>query len=458
MLLMGALVPHPPLIVPEVGGDSVQGVRATDQALRSLFQQIDALQPETVVIFSPHGPVFQDGIGIRGSETLHGDLRRFGARQKWCWKNDRDLAEMISHHAMANGITCMMLDDDELERYGMESCLDHGVLVPLSFLSSKISLVATGMGFLPREDLYKFGQAVGKAIDASGRRTVVIASGDLSHCLTEDAPAPYAAEGGLLDKAIVSLIKEADWDGLFHLDSSLVEKGAECGFRTLLMLLGVMDERRITSELLSYEGPFGVGYAVARFFADGTVSSSLQRWQTERRQAMLQRRESESPFVRLARLTIESNVLGTPMPRINLPPSDVASAGVFVSIKKLGELRGCIGTIEPVHSSIEEEIAANAIAAAFHDPRFDPIEKEELEELVFSVDLLMPPEAVDGIDELEPKKYGVIVKHAGRSGLLLPDLDGVDTPEQQVDIARRKAGIPVHAELELFRFRVERFY
>lgn len=460
MLLLGALVPHPPLLVREVGGDEVQKVQKTETAMKMLSIQIEALQPETIVIISPHGPVFQDGIAIRGGAALYGNLRQFGAKQEWSWPSDQALAESIVHHAMEKGITCMMLDDADFENFKMSPRLDHGVLVPLSFLRQSVSLVAMGMGFLPREELYTMGQAIGKAIEDTGRKTIVLASGDLSHCLTAEAPVPYAPEGKTMDDTIVSMISAGDWEGLYRLDPALVEKGAECGYRTLLMLLGVLDTHRATPEVLSYEGPFGVGYAVARFtpVTYGTETSLLERWQSERRETMRQRRENESPLVHLARLTVESNVLGTPMPAVNLPTMEPAAAGVFVSIKKLGELRGCIGTVEPVQPSIEEEIRANAIAAAFHDPRFDPIEDQELEELVYSVDVLMPPEPIDGIEALDPKRYGVIVRYKGRSGLLLPDLEGVETPEQQVDIARRKAGISPDAALELSRFRVERFY
>ncbi|MDP2660144.1 MAG: AmmeMemoRadiSam system protein A, partial [Dehalococcoidia bacterium] len=118
---------------------------------------------------------------------------------------------------------------------------------------------------------------------------------------------------------------------------------------------------------------------------------------------------------------------------------------------------GCIGTIEPCCPSLAEEAIANAISSATRDPRFLPVEERELEELAYSVDVLSPPEPIDGLHQLDPRRYGVVVERGYRRGLLLPDLDGVDTPEQQVEIARRKAGILPDAAVHLYRFQVQRF-
>jgi len=167
------------------------------------------------------------------------------------------------------------------------------------------------------------------------------------------------------------------------------------------------------------------------------------------------------PLVQLAKDTIENYVRqGTTIQ----PPKELASemekqAGAFVSIHKHGMLRGCIGTIEPTQANVAQEVIQNAISAATRDPRFPPIGPEELADLEIKVDVLGEPEPVDGLEELDPKRYGVIVKSARdwRRGLLLPDLEGVDTAEYQVDIARRKAGIRPDEAIELYRFEVIRY-
>ncbi|HEX2953307.1 MAG TPA: AmmeMemoRadiSam system protein A [Bacillota bacterium] len=461
MLLMGALTPHPPIILPEIGHDSTKEVEATSKAFQRLGEEIRQLEPETVVIFSPHGPVFQDGMGIRGGERLAGDLSQFGAKQRWQWPNDRELAEAIAEEAVAEGIYTMVLSEDT-RRYDVNPALDHGVLVPMSMLNlPNVSLVAMGMAFLPREELYAFGKAVAQAIEKTGRRTVVIASGDLSHCLKPGAPSPYHPKGEEFDQTLVGLIREGRLREILSMDPDLVEKGAECGYRTILMLLGVMDARNVEAKLLSYEGPFGVGYAIASFHPGqlGSSGSLLADMMKARSEAVTKRRAAESPFVRLARLTVESRVKGTDAPGgDNLPEAADKRAGVFVSIKKHGELRGCIGTIEPVQKNVESEIRANAVSAAFRDPRFNPIDEDELDDLVYSVDLLNPPEPIDDISDLDPNRYGVIVSRGGRSGLLLPNLEGIDSAEEQVAIAKRKAGIATDEDVDLQRFTVERYY
>ena len=141
-----------------------------------------------------------------------------------------------------------------------------------------------------------------------------------------------------------------------------------------------------------------------------------------------------------------------------LPPESAKRAGVFVSLKKKGQLRGCIGTILPTQVDAAREIIRNAVSAATEDPRFDPVVASELDELEVSVDILGNPERVDSIDKLDPKRYGVIVRHGGRSGVLLPDLEGIDSANEQVSIACRKAGIYPDQTVELYRFEVIRHH
>ncbi len=168
---------------------------------------------------------------------------------------------------------------------------------------------------------------------------------------------------------------------------------------------------------------------------------------------------SESAPVALARRSLEHYLAGKgylPTPS-GLPAELQGQAGVFVSLKKRGELRGCIGTFAPTQPDIAAEIIHNAVSAGTQDPRFRPVEAAELPELDISVDILSTPERVDGLAALDPKKYGVIVRRGRRSGLLLPDLAGVDTVEEQVGIAMQKAGIASGEEIELYRFTVTRY-
>lgn len=164
-------------------------------------------------------------------------------------------------------------------------------------------------------------------------------------------------------------------------------------------------------------------------------------------------------FVRLAKDTVEEFIRnGNVIPGPSSPAPEMdAKAGVFVSLKIRGQLRGCIGTFQPTTETISEEIIQNAISAATRDPRFLPVRQEELDDLEYSVDVLSEPEKIQSKKELDPKKYGVIIKSGERKGLLLPDLEGVDTVDEQISIASMKAGIYVGEEIELYRFEVKRY-
>ena len=170
--------------------------------------------------------------------------------------------------------------------------------------------------------------------------------------------------------------------------------------------------------------------------------------------------KTEYPLVQLARRAIEEYVRHRRTIEATGALGDLGKkrAGAFVSLHKHGQLRGCIGTIENVYGDLEHEIIQNAISAATRDPRFPPVRADELDDLEISVDVLGVPERVAGLEDLDPRIYGVIVERGSRRGLLLPDLEGIDTPEEQVDIALRKAWIEPHEPYRLYRFRVDRYH
>ncbi len=169
----------------------------------------------------------------------------------------------------------------------------------------------------------------------------------------------------------------------------------------------------------------------------------------------------KSPHAHLARLTIEKYIRNGQI--IDVPPDTPSEllekrAGVFVTLHKHGRLRGCIGTFMPTQENIAKEIIRNAIAAATEDPRFPPVEEEELPEIEISVDVLSEPEEVEDIEELDPKKYGIIVESGFKRGLLLPDIEGVDTVEEQIEITKRKAGIYPGEPIKIYKFTVKRYH
>jgi len=458
------VAPHPPILLPEIGGRNAKKVTATFQAMEKFVDRIIRSGAEVIVIMSPHAPVFRDGIAINGSNVLTGDLRHFWADLEFEYNNDMELTREIINQARRQGIVAFELDDGIAAEYGVSTKLDHGVLVPVYFLDKAgldLPMVSISMGLLPFEELYAFGTAIQKAADIQEKKTALIASGDLSHRLTRGAPAGYSPQGAVFDRTIVELLKNKDFRGIINIDRNMAEEAGECGLRTIIMMLGALDGREVDAEILSYEGPFGVGYLVATFAPRGGGRESLLEQMAGERQAKIQsRRTGESLLVALARKALETYVNeGRKIkPDTGVSPLLQEPAGVFVSLKKHGQLRGCIGTVMPTTENVGYEIVNNAISAGTMDPRFEPVRPEELDDLVYSVDVLKPPEPVESLDQLDVKRYGVIVRSGRRSGLLLPNLEGIDTVEQQVAIARQKAGIGPDEPVRLERFEVIRYY
>ncbi|WP_027718454.1 AmmeMemoRadiSam system protein A [Desulfovirgula thermocuniculi] len=463
-VVAGGVCPHPPVMVPEVGGRDAEVVVSSQKAMLELGRRLRDSGAQVVALISPHGPVFRDAVAVWALERLAGDLAPFGARQvRFEVENDLALARAVQEEAAALEVNVVLLDKKTARSYGLTPDLDHGTVVPLYFLRRAgvdWPLLPVGMSFLPRPKLYAFGAALARAAARLGRKLAVLASGDLSHRLTPDAPAGFDPRGAEFDREIVRLVGAADAEGVLGIEETLASRAGECGLRSIIMALGAFDGLSVKAEVLSYEGPFGVGYLVAHLAPGGEDPARrlLERLAERAQQARRARREREGFLVRVARRALENYFAGKEEreEEKEIPPEFARRAGVFVSLHKEGQLRGCIGTVTPQHKNIVEEVAANALAAALRDPRFPPVTADELADLEIKVDVLSPPEPVQGPQDLDPKKYGVIVKSGGRQGLLLPDIEGVDTVEEQLEIARKKAGIGPGEPVQLYRFTVER--
>lgn len=450
------IVPHPPLIVPEVGRGKEEGVAKTRDSLLEVAARIARLRPDTIIVFSPHSILYADYIHISPGDRAKGSLARFGARTVTEAEYDVGLVRALCARCDEAGIPAGTLGE-------RDPSFDHGTLVPLHFINRRYKgykLVRISLSGLPREDHYRFGMLLREAVDELGRDAVLVASGDLSHKLREDGPYGFAPEGPRLDEALTGVMRSGDFGGFLSLPAALTQAGADCGLLSFVMMAGALDRTAVRPELLSYEGPFGVGYAVAAFEVLGPDESRcfLEGHRARQAEAVSARRARESAYVRLARSVLEEYVRTGRMPPLprDLPAEMTESrAGTFVSIKKHGLLRGCIGTIEPTRACVAEEIRHNAVSAGTKDPRFGPVRPEELGELVYSVDILSPAEPAS-METLDPERYGVIVTSGYRRGLLLPNLEGVTSAGQQVEIALQKAGISPDEGYALERFEVVR--
>lgn len=454
------MVPHPPLIIPEIGRGKENGIEKTINAYHEVARRLVEHKPETIVLISPHQILYSDYFHISPGNSAKGDFGRFMAGQ----------VEMeVSYDTEFVKELCTFADERDIPAGTLgerDKSLDHGTMVPLYFVNKywkDYKLVRIGLSGMPLAMHYELGQCIKEVADKLGRNVAIIASGDLSHKLMEDGPYGYSKEGPEYDSRVMDVMERAAFNELLDFSEYFMESAAECGHRSFVIMAGALDERAVEAERLSYEGPFGVGYGICTYEPKGQDGGRnfKQQFENVLQVRLAKQRKDEDAYVSLARRTIEEYITMGKTP--NMPselPEEMQSkqAGVFVSIKRDGRLRGCIGTIEATQSSIAKEIVANAISAATRDPRFSPIKQAELPWLTISVDVLGDTEKISSTNELDVKRYGVIVTRGRRRGLLLPNLEGVDTVEEQIAIAKQKAGIAEDEPVEMERFEVVRHY
>lgn len=466
MSISGAyILPHPPVLISEVGMGEQYKAKDTLEAIKRVAKEIAMIKPKTIIVISPHGPLFSDAITIRDDELLNGDLSAFQAGQiRMSKRNDFDLKEDIIIEAMENGIPIARINDDLTQRFNIEKDLDHSVLVPLHFIDKEYSdykLVSINYGFLSSSELYKFGICIRNVIEHKNKEIVVIASGDLSHKLEDNDNYSFSESGAEFDRLYQKLILDKDVVSAINLDDSLCEQAGECGKKSIDVLLGVLESHDFDVERYSYEHPFGVGYSIIAYknIKRDNTRKLLESIIVDKENKLKKIQDNEGEYVRLARKAIEKYIFKGK--KIALPKGldhklESTCAGVFVSLKTDSGLRGCIGTTTPIYKNLGEEIIENAIKSATQDSRFDIVDKSELCSLIISVDVLSKPEYIDDITLLDPKKYGIIVEFDYKRGLLLPDLDGINKVDEQIKIALNKGGINPHDKYKMYRFTVER--
>ena len=376
----GFMVPHPPLIIPDVGGGEEKKIQKTIDAYQRAAETIGRLQPETIVLLSPHQTMYADYFHISPGQGARGDFGQFRARGTSMEVSyDTEFVRALCETAQEAGLPAGTLGEREKK-------LDHGTMVPLYFVNqywAGYRLVRIGLSGLPLAAHYRLGQCIRAAAQFLGRNTAVIASGDLSHKLKEEGPYGYQAEGPVYDARIMDVMGRGAFGELLEFSEDFCEKAAECGHRSFTILAGSFDRTGVEAEQLSYEGPFGVGYGVCTYRPCGNdeTRNFLEQYEEKERVKLLARREREDAYVRLARYTIETFVGTGKLPEMpkELPEELYHSrAGAFVSLKEDGRLRGCIGTIQAVRESLADEIMHNAVSACSEDPRFSPVEAWEV--------------------------------------------------------------------------------
>ena len=462
-IVSAAMVPHPPLIIPQVGRGQEKAIGHTIESYQKAAELLASHKPETIVVLTPHSVMYGDYFHISPGKNAKGSFAQFQAGE---------VAFSVAYDTEFVAELCRRADGEGLHagtRGERDAKLDHGTMVPLYFLREacggeiRSRIVRIGLSGLPYHDHYRLGMLIRETAEHLGRKTAIVASGDLSHRLKPDGPYGFKEEGPVYDRRVMDVMGRAAFGELFEFVPDFCESAGECGHRSMLILAGCFDGLRVEGDRLSYEGPFGVGYGVCTYLPEGEdPERHFLAEYANRQKAMLDtKKRKEDAYVRLARKSLEAYVLRGET--IDVPdglPGEMTAhkAGAFVSLKKDGQLRGCIGTISATTQSIAHEIIQNAISACAHDPRFEPVAPEELDGLLYSVDILAEAEDIDSPQMLDVKRYGVIVTSGHKRGLLLPNLDGIDTVEEQIAIAKRKAGIRDNEKVSLKRFEVIRHH
>ena len=421
---------------------------ASSDQLKSMIEQLvddKAAKEDVIGLVSPHagyiysGAVagatiskikFKDTFIIMGPNHT-GTGKPFSIMTNGAWKTPLGEVEIDSELGKQILATSRHLEEDHIAHQ-----YEHSIEVQLPFLQhfkKDIRFVPILFAHSTAATYKEIGREIAQAVRDLNQEVVIIASSDMTHYESQESA---QRKDNQAIEAILDLNEDELLKRVAELDISM------CGYAPTVSLISAARELGATgAELVRYQtsgdttGDYSsvVGYA-------GIIISRM------------------SPLVRLAKKAVETHVKeGKTLKPAKLTPEMKKKAGVFVSIHKFDELRGCIGTFEPTRKNVAEEIIVNAISSATRDPRFPPVAPDELDHLDYSVDVLTTPKPVASKDQLDPRKYGVIVEAGFRRGLLLPDLEGVDTVDYQIDICRQKAGIAPDEPIKLYRFEVKRY-
>ncbi len=444
-VVFAGLMPHAPVLVPSVGGEYCGQLEDTSAALAALGRRMVAARPDSLVVLSPHSPMRAGTVGLWTTSPLRGSFEAFGAKQ--------ERIRLPLDRALVNGI------EEQCARRSLGSWpiargpLDHGAMVPLFHLVAAGwdgPTCVVGLADLDGCLLDELGEAIAAAALALGRRIALVASGDLSHRLTATAPCGYAPEGERFDKTFIELLASGAPDAIRRVDTNLRSLAAEDGVAPTRAALAATGYATTGRTVLSYEGPFGVGYGVA-VLSDPAAVSAIPA--APARGSTI---TDIADLPQVARQAVASAFVGGP----ETPPYAAAGPlkvplGVFVTIHTVDhELRGCRGAPIPGQPDLVASTWRHAREAAFDDPRFPALEASELPNVRFTVSVLSPPERVGSIAALDPVKYGVLVTSTDghRRGLLLPGIKGIDSAAEQVRLAQAKAGISPREAVMLQRF------
>ncbi|MFZ5365579.1 MAG: AmmeMemoRadiSam system protein B [Patescibacteria group bacterium] len=258
-LVFAAVAPHPPIIIPAIGKQNITEVQKTIDSLKELNKKLLAAEPETIIVISPHGEFFTDSFNINTNSVYEANFEAFGDfTTKLTFNPDLEFINRFKERVETKLPVFLSQHEN----------LDHGVAVPLYYLTAglkDLKIVPINYCLLSHQKHLEFGKELKEAIFDTDKKIAIIASGDLSHRLSLDAPAGFSKRAKEFDKKLIKLMKEKKINNILNIDPELIEEAAECGLRSFLILLGIVEHMNYEFEVLSYEAPFGVGYLVGEF-------------------------------------------------------------------------------------------------------------------------------------------------------------------------------------------------
>ena len=478
-LLKGYLMPHAPAFIDSIGGDRLHQVAATRDAMYKVAEEIAQLEPDLIIVISPHGPIFSDAIAIYDQNTYFGNFKAFGEYNlQYNFIKDQEFINSFNRYNSQERGDFYCLRESQLKSFKIPTELDHGVLVPLHFINERyknFKLVAMSYGSFSYHRLMKNGELLSDFIHQVDKKVVVIASGDMSHALKDSGPYAYHEDGEKFDQELKLRLTQNKPYEIFKFPQEIIENAKECGLRSYALLMGALNPYRLETKVFSYEGPYGVGYLVAAFEMVGeNDEDEVEGISNYFKHRLDEIRKNEDEIVTFARRVIETFVTTGKRPVViyrneSIWINDQAlignkykqlsqiERGCFVSLHMDGSLRGCIGTIAATESNVLYEISKNAVASCSKDNRFNPVELEELDRLEIKVDILSELKPIVSLDQLNPRTFGVVVRKGYKQGVLLPDLEGINTVEQQLEVASHKGGFSVDEIEEILCFSVDRY-
>jgi len=260
MLVFSAICPHPPLLIPEIGKENLKQVQKTQKAMKKLEEIFYARKVDSVVIISPHQDLIPDAFAINLAEKFEVDFKEFGDfSTRLSFKSNTSFAHRLKEALEDHRFPAVLINKNKL---------DHGCGLPLYYLTShyeNLPITPISFSLMDLKTHYDFGKIISNEIHHTNERIAVIASGDLSHRLTENAPAGFSPKGKEFDKKLIEHLQKKETDKILKMDPELIEEAGECGLRSIIIMLGILNRKKYNVDIFSYEGPFGVGYLVANF-------------------------------------------------------------------------------------------------------------------------------------------------------------------------------------------------